>query len=50
MSQEKTPDPFYEARAFASGGYTLKAIAEQFWVHYSMVSRAVKEQEVSWEK
>ena len=30
------------ARAFASGGYTLKEIADHFGVHYSTVSRAVK--------
>jgi len=30
------------AHAFASGGYTLKEIADYFGVHYSTVSRAVK--------
>ena len=30
-------------RAFISGGYTLKDIAEYFAVHYSTVSRAVKQ-------
>jgi len=34
------------ARAFASGGYTLKAIAGYFGVHYSTVSRAVKNAEL----
>lgn len=34
-------------RAFASGGYTLKEIAQYFGVHYSTVSRAVKSQEDS---
>ncbi len=33
------------ARAYASGGYTLKAIAQQFGVHYSTVSRAVRKAE-----
>ena len=33
------------ARAYASGGYTLKAIADHFGVHYSTVSRAVKNAE-----
>ncbi len=33
------------ARAFTSGGYTLKAIAAHFGVHYSTVSRAVKKVE-----
>ncbi len=30
------------AQAYRSGGYTLKAIADYFGVHYSTVSRAVK--------
>jgi len=33
------------AHAFASGGYTLKEIASYFGVHYSTVSRAVKQAE-----
>lgn len=36
------------ARAFLSGGYTLKAIADHFGVHYSTVSRAVKDREELW--
>ncbi len=35
------------AAAFASGGYTLKAIATHFGVHYSTVSRVVKQAEVN---
>lgn len=34
------------ARAFTAGGYTLKAIAAHFGVHYSTVSRAVKRAEI----
>ncbi|MGD8641076.1 MAG: helix-turn-helix domain-containing protein, partial [Gammaproteobacteria bacterium] len=30
------------AAAYLSGGYTMKAIAEAFNVHYATVSRAVK--------
>ncbi len=33
------------AQAFATGGYTMKEIADYFGVHYSTVSRAVKAQE-----
>lgn len=32
-------------QAFAAGGYTMKEIAAHFGVHYSTVSRVVKEQE-----
>ena len=28
--------------AYASGGYSMKAIADHFGLHYSMVSRIVK--------
>ncbi len=34
------------AAAFRSGAYTLKAIAEHFGVHYSTVSRAVRDDEL----
>lgn len=30
------------AKAYQSGNYTMQAIAQQFGVHYSTVSRAVK--------
>lgn len=33
------------ARAYRSGGYTMKAIAEHFGVHYATVSRAVRRYE-----
>jgi len=33
------------AQAYTSGAYTLKAIASHFGVHYSTVSRAVKNTE-----
>lgn len=33
------------ALAYLSGDYTMKAIADYFGVHYSTVSRAVKEYE-----
>jgi len=33
------------AQAYTSGGYTLKAIGSHFGVHYSTVSRAVKNAE-----
>ena len=35
------------AAAYRSGDYTLKAIAEHFGVHYSTVSRALREDEIS---
>jgi len=35
------------AAAYLSGGYTMKAIADEFGVHYATVSRAVKHYEFS---
>lgn len=35
------------ARAYLSGGYTMKAIAAHFGVHYATVSRAVRAYEAS---
>jgi putative transposase len=35
------------AAAYLSGGYTMKAIADGFGVHYATVSRAVKHYENS---
>jgi len=31
--------------AYLTGDYTMRAIAAEFWVHYTTVSRAVKEYE-----
>ena len=43
-----TSDPFQAmALAYFSGDYTMKAIADHFRVHYTTVSRAVKEFEVA---
>lgn len=43
----QTSDPFQAmALAYLSGDYTMKAIADHFGVHYTTVSRAVKEFEV----
>jgi len=42
------PDPFVGmALAYLSGDYTMKAIADHFGVHYTTVSRAVKEYETT---
>lgn len=38
------------AAAFSSGGYTMKAIADEFGVHYSTVSRAVMQFEKGFKK
>ena len=35
------------AAAYLSGGYTMKAIAAEFGVHYATVSQAVKHYENS---
>jgi len=35
------------ARAFLSGGYTLKEIGDHFGVHYATMSRAVRRYERS---
>ncbi|NKB54922.1 MAG: helix-turn-helix domain-containing protein [Alphaproteobacteria bacterium] len=35
------------ARAYLSGGYTMKAIAAHFGVHYATVSRAVRAYEAT---
>jgi transposase-like protein len=35
------------ALAYLSGDYTMKAIADHFGVHYTTVSRAVKEHEAT---
>lgn len=44
--RHQTRDPkLAMARAYAAGGYTLKAIAQHFGVHYATVSRAVKAHE-----
>jgi putative transposase len=44
----QTPDPFLGmALAYLSGDYTMKAIADHFRVHYTTVSRAVKEYEAT---
>jgi succinate dehydrogenase flavin-adding protein (antitoxin of CptAB toxin-antitoxin module) len=46
--QRKWADPRRGmALAYASGNYTMKAIADHFGVHYSTVSRAVKDREIS---
>jgi putative transposase len=43
-----TSDPFLGmALAYLSGDYTMKAIADHFRVHYTTVSRAVKEYEAT---
>jgi len=43
-----TSDPFLGmALAYLSGDYTMKAIADHFGVHYTTVSRAVKEYELT---
>lgn len=38
------------AKAYASGGYTMQEIAEHFKVHYSTVSRAVRQMQLSTER
>ena len=44
----QSPDPFLGmALAYLSGDYTMKAIANHFGVHYTTVSRAVKEYEAT---
>lgn len=35
------------AKAYASGGYTMQEIAEHFKVHYSTVSRAVRQEQLT---